>query len=89
MRKCYKYRITVDELLALEAATSCDLCGAELNDKNRAIDHCHDTGIVRGVLCYPCNTGIGRIGDNYESLMRAVDYLLRRVDVLGDHAKEA
>lgn len=46
-------------------------------------------GIVRGVLCYPCNTGIGRIGDNYESLMRAVDYLLRRVDVLGDHAKEA
>lgn len=39
------------------------------------IDHCHDTDAVRGILCSPCNTGIGFLGDEPETLHRAVAYL--------------
>jgi hypothetical protein len=41
------------------------------------IDHCHATGVVRGLLCRRCNTGIGQLGDNYESVARAAMYLHR------------
>ena len=39
------------------------------------IDHCHDGGGLRGLLCTSCNTGIGKLGDNVAGLMRAVNYL--------------
>lgn len=41
------------------------------------IDHCHDTGEVRGLLCRACNTGIGFLKDDIESLSRAIEYLTR------------
>ena len=44
---------------------------------NANIDHCHDTGIVRGLLCNGCNTAIGQLGDTPEGVMRAVNYLER------------
>jgi len=39
------------------------------------LDHCHETGEFRGWLCKQCNTGLGNLGDNLESLKRAVNYL--------------
>ena len=39
------------------------------------VDHCHQTGNIRGLLCFDCNSGIGKLGDNLEGLMRAVRYL--------------
>ena len=40
-----------------------------------SLDHCHETGRIRGLLCMNCNTGIGRLGDNVEGLQAALDYL--------------
>lgn len=40
-----------------------------------AIDHCHVTGRVRGLLCHGCNTGLGAFRDNIGSLIRAAIYL--------------
>lgn len=40
-----------------------------------AVDHCHDTGAVRGLLCANCNRGIGLLKDNPEWLRRAADYI--------------
>ena len=50
---------------------------AEETDYQRRmhIDHCHDTGAVRGLLCHGCNTGIGSLNDDIELLQRAIDYL--------------
>ena len=39
------------------------------------VDHDHQTGKVRGLLCNHCNTGLGKLGDTIEALERAIKYL--------------
>jgi hypothetical protein len=49
--------------------------------KSLAVDHNHDTGKVRGLLCNGCNAGIGYFRDNPESLCRAAEYLTAHSDL--------
>lgn len=43
--------------------------------KALAVDHDHDTGAIRGLLCANCNKGIGNLGDSVETLIAAAAYL--------------
>lgn len=43
--------------------------------KRLAVDHCYASGVVRGLLCFNCNTAIGKMGDDPERLRLAADYL--------------
>ena len=77
-----QYGITVeeyDEMLA-RAENKCEICGVHQKDlkKKLVIDHCHDTGKLRGMLCHACNLAIGKLGDSYEKVKRATDYLKKR-----------
>tara|TARA_B100001059_G_C17453368_1_gene388534 strand:+ start:117 stop:596 length:480 start_codon:yes stop_codon:yes gene_type:complete len=57
----------------------CAICGSD-NPRGKnvfVIDHNHDTGEVRGLLCDMCNKGIGCLGDNLDKLRSAVLYLER------------
>ena len=55
----------------------CAICGTHQSElKSRfCVDHDHDTGQVRSLLCNGCNNGIGKLKDNYDLLYRAADYL--------------
>lgn len=46
------------------------------NKNHMAIDHCHKTGKIRGILCNWCNRGLGVFEDNLEFLENAKIYLL-------------
>lgn len=43
--------------------------------KQLSVDHCHDHGHVRGLLCASCNRAIGLLGDDPSRLEKAADYL--------------
>lgn len=82
-----KHNITLEERDALLASQDykCAICEDTIKffDGVRAartggsavIDHCHGSGRIRGVLCGHCNTGIGAMKDNVDSLKRAIEYL--------------
>lgn len=76
-----KYGITLEQYQQMLEAQGggCAICGAETNKNGKSlfVDHCHDTGAVRGILCYKCNTGLGSFKDNATLLARAVSYLTR------------
>ena len=46
-----------------------------VTDLSFVVDHCHTTGVIRGLLCTNCNRGIGLLGDTKESLQKALNYL--------------
>jgi hypothetical protein len=69
-----RYGITAtqfDELLAKQGGV-CAICGRE-NPEH--VDHDHETGKVRGILCFNCNGGLGQFSDNTERLANAIEYL--------------
>jgi hypothetical protein len=81
------YGLTVAEYDALLRSQGgvCAVCGkGEPNAHGRtgkqfalAVDHCHGTGKVRGLLCQKCNRAIGLLGDDPVLMRRAISYLLR------------
>ena len=67
---------------APELGTPCECCGKTTEKLHW--DHCHETADHRGWICNNCNTGIGKLGDNLEGVLKALDYL-GRVNKLGTH----
>ncbi|ABQ12475.1 endonuclease VII [Phormidium phage Pf-WMP3] len=54
----------------------CAVCrNPQAEGKTLVVDHNHDTGKVRGLLCSKCNTGLGQFNDNPDLLKEAVNYL--------------
>lgn len=56
----------------------CAICSAKKpSGRTRMffVDHCHNRGIVRGLLCMRCNTGLGLFLDNPKFLLKAISYL--------------
>lgn len=75
-RQAKRYGLTHTQFAAILAAQGggCAICG---ESKHLRIDHCHKTGVVRGVLCQRHNSGIGLLGDDVGGLVGALNYLLR------------
>jgi hypothetical protein len=74
-----RYGVTVNQYRAMIARQGggCAVCGVETSSAGRrlVVDHEHDTGRVRGVLCHRCNSGIGMLGDTEQGVAKAVAYL--------------
>lgn len=73
------YGIGYAEYLKMFAAQggACAICGTTSTGKRKAfhVDHCHETGNIRGLLCSNCNSGIGNLRDDIKLLQRAIEYL--------------
>jgi hypothetical protein len=73
-----KFGITIAdyERLLQEQDGGCAICGAPPPENGSLhVDHDHDTGAVRGLLCVRCNNGLGQFGESIEMLMSAIAYL--------------
>lgn len=74
------YGITIEqygEILTLQKGV-CAICGTDTPAVNRNyfyVDHCHDTGIVRGLLCNNCNRALGNLKNSSVIAERAARYL--------------
>lgn len=74
-----RYGITVeqyDEILENQSSRCC-ICGIHNDDLSDSlcVDHDHNTGKVRGLLCRPCNLALGNMRDNPKLLHKAAEYL--------------
>ena len=74
-----KYGIGMEDYqnLLLEQNNKCAICGKHQEELSKIlfIDHNHDTGKIRGLLCYNCNSAIGLFGENLATMARAITYL--------------
>jgi hypothetical protein len=66
----------------IEQKYSCAICkiSASELDRELSVDHDHATDKVRGLLCSPCNIGLGIFQDNIEFLQEAIKYLKKHRD---------
>lgn len=81
----YKYGIGLPEYRAMLEAQNycCAICDKRHGEdkyapgatKGLSVDHCHETGANRGLLCNDCNRAIGQLQDSAVILRRAADYI--------------
>jgi hypothetical protein len=80
-----RYGITIEQYdtMVEKQGGLCAICGKPPNGrwKRLAVDHCHKTGKVRGLLCHACNVLLGHAEDNWEVLCNAVRYLVNAARV--------
>ena len=69
-----RYGIGADEFdeLVVQQGGVCAICG---RPDPEHVDHDHETGAVRGILCFNCNGGLGQFRDSIDSLLTAASYL--------------
>lgn len=75
-----KYGLTLESYDALVESQKgvCAICQEPCSIQARlSVDHCHDTGKVRGLLCALCNRGLGHFLDSPLRLKAAISYLLK------------
>lgn len=74
-----KYNLSKEEYnkLFYKQKGCCAICKKHQSEIKRklAVDHCHETGRVRGLLCFTCNVGLGHFKDNENILQLAIAYL--------------
>lgn len=78
-----KYGLTpeIKQQFLWQQHDACAICGYEFGQKlgDYHIDHCHQTGAVRGILCDRCNRGLGYFRDKPDFLQQAAKYLTTHI----------
>lgn len=75
----YNYILSFDEYQNLieKQNNLCAICLMPEKDKALAIDHCHKTFKIRGLLCQKCNRGLGCFNDESFLVQNAYNYLVK------------
>ena len=79
-----QYGITADQYdeMYTNQKGCCKICGMHSTEVHQekeflSVDHCHNTGQVRGLLCDSCNLGLGKFYDSITNLENAIKYLTK------------
>lgn len=76
LKKIYGINIDIYNQMLLEQNGRCSICfGHQVNSRKMCVDHDHETGTVRGLLCSNCNTALGLMQENKERLFKMIEYL--------------
>ena len=74
-----KYGITLEEwnVMYEEQGYSCAICNSDapVGSGVLHVDHCHDTGKIRGLLCHHCNVALGSFKEDIKILEKAIKYI--------------
>lgn len=71
-----RYNISLKEYdkILKEQKYVCKICGCK-DTKKLSVDHNHETGEVRGLLCHSCNTSLGLLKENSLIMIKMVKYI--------------
>ena len=79
LKKRYNFSLVEYNVQLKKQDNKCAICKTNVpgggHIKRFAVDHCHTTGEIRGLLCSDCNRGLGFFKDNGEVLFQAIQYL--------------
>lgn len=74
----YHFGITLEDYnyMLKNQKGKCNICNQECKTYSRlAVEHCHKTGVIRGLVCSKCNAGLGFYNDNIELHEKAIKHL--------------
>ena len=91
VKRCSRHGISPEQLIDKYESQSCkcSICKKSIELSDSAIDHNHETGEFRGVLCKTCNRALGLFKDNTEILMSAYQYLKKNGSYGNSKEKES
>ena len=76
LRTKYGLRLEDYEMMVATQNGVCKICKKPPKEGDKlAVDHCHDSQVIRGLLCKSCNLGLGAFSDNPDFLIEAVRYV--------------
>lgn len=78
-RRALRYGVSKDQLISMLRSQNfkCAVCVVDIQETNFVVDHCHTTNKVRGLLCGPCNLGLGQLKDDVNVVRSLARYLER------------
>jgi hypothetical protein len=73
------FGLTLDDYdrMLEEQGGGCAICGDPPGQTALHVDHCHETGVVRGLLCFRCNSALGNLRDDPDIITLALVYVTR------------
>tara|TARA_R110000737_G_C14225854_1_gene421850 strand:+ start:89 stop:487 length:399 start_codon:yes stop_codon:yes gene_type:complete len=79
--RAWRYGITIEEMRnMLKASTNCAICDIKFTSNRKVIDHCHNTGKIRDILCDPCNTTLGHLEKQDGIREKFNNYIIKHYD---------
>lgn len=75
LKKLYGITIAQYDAMVDKQGGVCRICESLPGKRRLGVDHCHDTGRIRGLLCFKCNAAIGFLNDNPTAVIRLLAYL--------------